>query len=107
LKSNQSLKLLCLLLNHTVPQIDTITDLQYLDRQSWENLLETNIQQGLKPLVYSTFKPFFGKTAIPASIQNDLRDAYLHSIRKNTLILHHAAKMLKALKAREIDVINM
>jgi len=99
--------ILCRILDHTTSQEELEKELNLLNQPNWENLLDASIWHGIKPLVYLRLKPLFGKTIIPAIIHNDLRDAYIHSVRKNSLILHYANKMLKALKSREIDVINM
>jgi len=99
--------LLYRMLDQVTSQEEIICELNHLDQAGWDNLLDKSMWHGIKPLIYSRLKPLFGKAAIPTSIQNDLRDSYLRSARKNILILHHAASLLSALKAREIDVIGL
>ena len=99
--------ILCRLLDHTTSQEELVKELNHFCKPNWENLFEASTWHGIKPLVYLRLKPLFGKATIPSSIQNDLRDAYIHSVRKNILILHHAGKLLKTLKAHGIDVIGL
>jgi len=107
LQSSMNKNILCHIIDHTNSHEELKQEFNLLYQTDWENLLDASLWHGIKPLVYLRLKPLFWKATIPTSIQNDLRDACLHSARKNTLILHHAAKMLKALKAREIDVIGL
>ncbi|MEA3326296.1 MAG: nucleotidyltransferase family protein [Chloroflexota bacterium] len=99
--------ILCCILDDNTSNEALKKELNLLDQPNWENLLEMSTWNGIKPLVYLRLKPLFVKATIPASIQNELRNAYLLSARKNTLILHHAAKMLKTLKAHGIDLIGL
>ena len=100
-------EILCRILDLSTSREELKNTFDHLNKQNWENLLITSSWHRIKPHIYLKLKPLFGEVEIPSSIQTDLYDAYLDSARKNTLILHHAAIILRDLKSQNIDVIGL
>ncbi len=99
--------LLYRILDQHTSQEEIIWELNQMGPEGWDTLQDACLHQGVKPLVYSKLKTEFEQTAIPAAIRNNLHDAYLNTAVKNTLILHHAASILRDLKSKNIDAIGL
>jgi hypothetical protein len=97
---------LCLLLGNT-PEDERREHLSQLTPEDWQTLHDQSHTQGLRPLLYTRLKPFFDQDLILADLQHDLRDAHIRTAYRNTLILHHAAILLKAIRKQNIPVIGL
>jgi len=99
--------LLYRMFDQNTSQEEIIWELNHMGPEGWDTLQDACLHQGVKPLVYSKLKTEFEQTAIPAAIRNNLHDAYLNTAVKNTLILHHAAPILREIRSQNIAVIGL
>ena len=103
----QSIDLLCRILDLTTSHQAILEKLRQLDLQGWENFRAVAQEQRMMPLLYARLKPLFAETPIPSDFQNNLRDSYYTIAAKNTLKLHHAGILIRAIRAAGIDVIGL
>lgn len=73
--------------------------------EDWDALLAEAARQGVTLLLYDRLRVDEFKELVPAHFSEKLRETYLAATARNMRMLHHAEKILRALKARGIEVI--
>ena len=68
-------------------------------------MLENAARHGVELVLYDRLRVDETKELVPARVLEHLRETYLGAAARNTVMLHHAAAILNALKAEGIDVI--
>lgn len=81
---------------------DTLVTLSAGD---WEELLLLAKEQGLALLLYDRLHDLKGNERLPQTVLERLHEVYLQATARNMVMLFHAGILLKALKARDLDVI--
>ena len=79
--------------------------LQQLTDEDWETMLVHAALHGVELVLYDSLRVADTKGLVPARVLERLRETYLSAAARNTVMLHHAAGILSALKAEGIDVI--
>ena len=76
-----------------------------LTQEGWVAVLEEGEQRGLALVLYARLRAAGSDGLVPAWVMERLRQTYLTATARNMVMLHHAEKILKGLKERDIKVI--
>jgi len=76
-----------------------------LTQEDWQAVLEEGEQRGLALVLYARLRVAGSDGLVPAWVMERLRQTYLTVTARNMVMLHHAEKILKGLKERDIKVI--
>lgn len=76
-----------------------------LTQEDWQAVLEEGEQRGLALVLYARLRAAGSDGLVPAWVMERLRQTYLTATARNMVMLHHAEKILKGLKERDIKVI--
>jgi len=71
----------------------------------WQAVLAAARRHGLELLLYDRLRAEAWKDRLPPEVKDSLRERYLAVTARNMVMLHHAAEILKALKAAGVEVI--
>ena len=79
--------------------------LEQMNTAKWQQLLEHSRQYGVAPLLYSILEPLFPQINIPPQITEQLRNIYLKSAGRNTMLYNQLEKLLTVFNKNNVPVI--
>jgi len=79
--------------------------LEQMNTAKWQQLLEQSQQYGVTPLLYSILEPLSPNINIPPQITEKLRNIYLQSAGRNTILYNQLGKLLIVFRKNNKPVI--
>lgn len=107
-KQATTIPLLLQLLSPGAPSAETLTLLPgEQDYAAWQDLISEADRLDAQPQLYLRLKALGADQTCPAEVWSGLRQVYLSTASRNTLILHCASDVLRALVAAGVPVIGL
>ncbi|MBC8236182.1 nucleotidyltransferase family protein [bacterium] len=79
--------------------------LEQLSTPNWDGVIQQSIRHSITPLLYQRLETLGPSTNIPASVEQKLREIYIHSAARNMRLYHELSKVLRILQNDDIPVI--
>ena len=81
------------------------SQVQQLSRPDWDEVIEESARHRIIPLLYQRLRTLSPTATIPANVEQELREIYLHSSWKNAQRYYELSKVLRALQDNNIPVV--
>ncbi len=78
---------------------------RHVSPAEWVELEGEAVRHGLAPLLYRAMRPSLGTLSVPAAVADGLRDVYLHSALRNSVLHAELSSVLGALRGDGVEVV--
>ena len=106
LQVEDTLILSCIKIKPTPEELEQLNELIPLV-QDWDYLINTIIDRGIGPLLYTKLPLLPNSSLIPETVKTKLQQAYFKTVGRSTLLYEHFRKIAEAFVAQNIPLIGL